>query len=95
MTEERITRTTDTVGNTHTTHIVDDRNTGSGGMGKWVFLLILIAALAVGGYLLTQTNASEVAKDNAVAEAAGDVGNAAGEVGNAARDVADDIAGGD
>lgn len=93
MTEERITETTDASGNTHTTHVVSDRE--SGGSAKWVFLLILVVAIGAAVYFFTQTNASEIAKDNAVAEAAGDVGEAAGQVGEAANDVADSVTGGE
>ena len=59
MTEERITETTDSQGNTHTTHIVHEGGSG-GGAAKWVFLLILVVAVAVGAYVMTQTNASEI-----------------------------------
>ena len=94
MTEERITEHTDAQGNTHTTRVIKDgSSSGSGGGAKWVFLLILVAALAIGGYILAQGNAAEVAKDNAVADAANDVGEAAGNVGEAARDVADGVNG--
>ncbi len=90
MTEERITETTDTHGNTHTTRIITDGDTrgSDGGAAKWVFLLILAIAVAVGAYVMTQTNAAEIAKDNAVAGAAEDVGNAANQVGDAVQDAA-------
>lgn len=85
MTEERITRTTDDTGNTHTTHtVVTDGETRKGGFG-WG-LLILIAVIAIGAFVLfSQMSGAEVAKDNAVADAANDVGDAAGQVGDAAQ----------
>ncbi len=92
MTEERITETTDAQGNMHTTRIISDGDTrNSGGAGKWVFLVILAAAVAIGAYLMTQTNAAEISKDNAVAGAAEDVGEAANQVGDAVQGVADDV----
>ncbi|QUL38861.1 hypothetical protein [Erythrobacter sp. JK5] len=92
MTEERITEHTDAQGNTHTTRTIETGGSG-GGMAKWAFLLILVIALGVGVYLLTQTNSAEIAKDNAIADAASDVGEAAGQVGEAAQDVADSVTG--
>lgn len=94
MTEERITETTDSQGNTHTTHIVHDGSSG-GGAAKWVFLLILVVAIAVGAYVMTQTNASEIQANEAMTEAAQDVGTAAGQVGDAAEDAANAVTGGE
>ena len=96
MTEERITETTDSQGNTHTTRVIRESGSGNagGGFAKWAFLLVLVVALGVGAVLMTQTNTAEIAKDNAVADAANDVGDAAQQVGDAARDVADDVTGG-
>ena len=84
MTEERITEVETPSGNTHTSHTVVDRDRG-GGSG-WVIAIILILALLIGGYFLMRGTNSEVARDNAVAEAAGDVGDAAQKVGDAAED---------
>ena len=84
MTEERITEVETPSGNTHTSHTVVDRDRG-GGSG-WLIAIILILALLIGGYFLMQGTNSEVARDNAVAEAAGDVGDAAKKVGDAAED---------
>ena len=92
MSEERITETTDAQGNTHTTRVVSDGGSG-GGMAKWAFLLVLVIALGVAGFLLTQTNTAEIAKDNAITEAAQDVGEAAQEAGEAARDAAENMGG--
>ena len=88
MTEERITETTDSQGNTHTTHIVHEGSSG-GGAAKWVFLLILVVAIGVGASVMTQTNASEIAANEAITDAAQDVGDAAGQIGEAAEDAAD------
>ena len=48
--------------------------------------LALLIAVVAGVYLFSQSSTSEVAKDNAVAGAAKDVGNAAESVGEAAND---------
>ncbi len=93
MTNERITETTDSQGNTHTTRVISEGGSSSGGSAKWVFLIILVAAIGVGAYLFSQTGAAEIAKDNAIADAANEVGEAAGQVGEAAQDVADTVSG--
>ncbi|MFC0205498.1 hypothetical protein [Novosphingobium soli] len=67
---------------THTTVIHENRSSGSG-MGIIMALILLV--VVIGGIYLFSQN-SEVAKDNAVAEAASDVGNAATKVGDAAQD---------
>lgn len=95
MTEERITRVEDpatgTAHTTHTTVIRDDAPRSGGGMGFAVLVLLLIAAVA--GFFIWQNQAnSEIAANNAVAEAAGDVGAAAQQVGNAAEDAASGVA---
>ena len=84
MTEERITEVETPSGNTHTSHTVVDRRDG-GGAG-WLIAIILILALLIGGYFLMRGSGSEANKDNAIAEAAGDVGDAAQKVGDAAQD---------
>jgi hypothetical protein len=92
MAEERIV-TSETPGSapqaTHTTVIHDSGRSG-GGSG-WFIGLVLVLALIAGAYFLTRMSGSETAKDNAIANAAGDVGSAAKEVGSAARDAADKI----
>jgi hypothetical protein len=85
MTEERITEIETPSGNTHTSHTVVDHEPRRGGSG-WLIAIVLILALLIGGYFLMQGTNSEVARDNAVAEAAGDVGDAAQKVGDAAED---------
>ncbi len=90
MVDERVTTTDDGV----TTERVVERSDSkpdtvyvekSGGGGLLVGLLILIA-LAVGAWFLLAQNNSEVAKDNAMTEAASKVGDAADNVGQAAQD---------
>ena len=93
MTEERTTITTDQTGNTHshtTTYVRDDAPRSSGG-GKWALVLVLVVALLVGGYFMTQMSGAEVAKDNAVADAAGSVGGAADQIGDTVEQVGDSI----
>ena len=84
MADDRITetRTTDPQGNTHTTVTHDPR----GGGGKIALLLVLVLLVAVGVWFFTQQSGAEIAKDNAVADAANQVGEAANQVGDAAQD---------
>lgn len=93
MTEERIT-TVETPGaapqTVHTTVVHDTEGRRGGGSG-WFIGLVLILALIAGVYFFTQMSGAETAKDNAVANAASEVGSAAKEVGGAARDAVDKI----
>jgi flagellar basal body-associated protein FliL len=74
--------------------MADDRTTiietapRSSGAG-WVIAVILIVALVIGVVFFTQRSGSENAKDNAIANAASQVGDAAQKAGNAAQDAAD------
>lgn len=87
MTEERITETETPSGNVHTTHtIMTDDAPRSGGGSGWLIALVLILVAIVGIYVFSQQSDSEVAKDNAIAEAANNVGEAASNVGEAAQD---------
>lgn len=87
MAEERIV-TTETPGTaTHTTVIHDGGRSG-GGSG-WLIGIVLVLALAAGLYFFTQMSGAETAKDNAVANAASEVGSAAKQVGSAAKDAVD------
>lgn len=90
MTEERITETETPTGNVHTTHTVvtDDGPRARSGSGWLIALVVLLVAVA-GIWLFTQQSQSEVAKDNAVAQAADGVADAAGKVGDAAQEVVD------
>jgi hypothetical protein len=101
MVEERITETTDAQGNVVERTI--ERETGAapvtvntapasgGGFGMMMGVLLLFA-LAVGGYFLFANSDSEARKDNAVAEAADNVGAAAEKAGNAVEKAAEKIA---
>lgn len=83
MAEERITEVHTPAGNTHTSHTIVERDERRGGSG-WVIAILLILALLVGGYFLMQGTNASANKDNAIAEAASDVGSAAEKVGSAA-----------
>lgn len=94
MTEERITESRDELGNTHTTHTVvtgeEPRKSSTG----TIVLLLILAALAIGAFVIyNQVSDSEVAANDAVTDAAGQVGEAASEVGGAAQDAVDKIDG--
>lgn len=92
MTEERITEHRDSVGNTHTTHtVVTDGEPRKSGGTSWG-LLIILAVLAIAAvFIFSQMSGAEVAKDNAVAGAADQVGEAAGQVGDAAQNAGDAV----
>jgi flagellar basal body-associated protein FliL len=64
------------------------RSSGAG----WVIAVVLIVALAIGVMFMMQRSGSENAKDNAIANAASQVGNAAQKAGNAAEGAADNAA---
>lgn len=59
----------------------------SGGSG-WIIALVLVVALIVGIVFFTRMSSTETAKDNAITNAAQDVGQAARTVGDAAQDAA-------
>ena len=92
MAEERITEIETPSGNTHTSHTIVDRDGGSRGGAGWLIAIVLVLALLIGGYFLMQSTGSDVAKDNAIAGAAQDIGNAAQQVGDAAQDAANNVA---
>ena len=83
--EERITEVETPSGNTHTSHTVVDRDGDRGGGSGWVIAIVLVLALLIGGYFLMRSSNSDVVKDNAIAGAAKDIGNAAEQVGDAAQ----------
>jgi len=91
--EERITETRTPDGDTHTTHteIIREEPRRSGGAG-WGIVIVLVLAVVIGAFFLMQGNSAEVAKDNAIADAATNIGSAAQSVGNAADKAADSIA---
>lgn len=91
MTEERITQVETPSGEVHTTHtVITDDAPRRGGSG-WLIALVLVAAAVVAFYLFSRPSESEVARDNAVAEAANSVSEAAGAVGEAAKDAGDAV----
>lgn len=87
MAEQRTTEIETPSGNTHTHTTVITDSPRSGGMGKWVMLLVLLVIAGLAFVAFTQMGDAEIAKDNAVADAAESVGNAAENVGEAAQDV--------
>ncbi|AKM09736.1 hypothetical protein [Croceicoccus naphthovorans] len=92
MVEERITETRTPTGDTHThTEIIHDAPERSRGGAGWVIAIVLIVALVIGVFFFMNNNSAEVAKDNAVADAANSVGNAAESVGDAADAATDRI----
>ena len=91
MTEERIVETRTPTGDTHTHTTVITDEPRSGGGGKWALLLVILVLAVVGIWAFSQMGSAEVAKDNAIADAATEVGNAAGQVGDAAQDAADSV----
>lgn len=93
MTEERITETTDTAGNTQTTHTIVTEGGRSGGGTNWLLIMLVLGVAFVGLLFLSQTNSSEVAKDDAIAAAANEVGEAANQVGEAAQDAGEAVEG--
>ena len=91
MVEERITQVETPSGDTHTHTTVVTDAPRSGGGATWLIVLLLVVIAAVAVFYLSGMSGSEVAKDNAVAEAADNVGNAAQQVGDAAQDAADSV----
>lgn len=102
MIEERITETTDTQGNVVERTIERDTgpaavtvntapSTGSSGGSGALIAIVLLFVIAVGGYFMFANSDSEVRKDNAVAEAAENVGAAAEKAGTAVEKAAEEI----
>jgi hypothetical protein len=90
MTEERIveTRGPDGAIHTHTTVVTDGRSERRGGAGTVILLIVAAIVVLAAIWAFSNMSGAEVAKDNAVANAAGEVGEAAGAVGDAAQDAA-------
>ena len=73
----------------HTTIIRE----GSSGSGMGIFLAVIPLIAIIGGiYIFNRNSASEDTRNNAVAEAARNVGNAATKAGNAAENAANNTA---
>ena len=70
------------------TVIVTDGGRRGGSGGTWFIAIVLLIALVAGIFIFSRTSGSEAAKDNAIANAAGQIGSAAEQVGNAAQDAA-------
>jgi flagellar basal body-associated protein FliL len=90
MTEERIVETRGPEGttHTHTTVVTDGRGERRSGAGTVILLIVAAIVVLAAIWAFTNMSGAEVAKDNAIADAAGEVGAAAGEVGEAAQDAA-------
>lgn len=108
MIEERITERTDADGNVIETTIERNDgvapgvahgaapvtvNTAPASGGFGFIAVILLLALVIGGYFLFANNQSANKKDDAVAEAADNVGAAAKKVGNSVEKAVDKIDG--
>lgn len=101
MTEERHTEVNSPDGRVHThTTIIRDEPPDKSGMSGWFVMFVVLLAVVGAIYAFTQMGGAEVAKDNAIAEAANSVGNAAdevgqaaGEMGSAAQDAVDNVTG--
>lgn len=72
------------------TIIVTDSGRRGGG-GSWLIGIVLLIAVIAGIYVFTRNSGSEAVKNNAIANAADQVGDAAQQVGNAAQDAADTL----
>lgn len=85
MVEERVTTVESPAGQqsapVHTTVITDDRSRG--GSPGWFVGIVILLALIAGIYFFTGMSNSETAKDNAIANAASEVGTAANKAGTA------------
>jgi uncharacterized protein HemX len=88
MTDEIRTTTHETTRPGDTTII---RETRTGGGGGWAIAIVLVLALIAGIWFFSRTSSSEAAKDNAITNAANNVGEAARDVGAAAQDAADNV----
>ncbi|GFE76457.1 MULTISPECIES: hypothetical protein [Novosphingobium] len=75
---------------TTTTTIIRERGSSGGATGI-VMALILLVVVAGGIYLFSKGTQSETAKDEAITEAANNVGAAADKVGDAAQDAANGV----
>lgn len=91
MVEERVTEVETPSGNTHTHTTVVSDGGGRGSGATWLIVLLLIVVAGVAIWFFSGMSGSETAKDNAIAEAAGDVGDAAQKAGDAAQDAADNL----
>ncbi len=91
MTEERTTTYETPDGGSHTTTIVTDVPSRSRGAGMWLVAIVLLVAVIGGLFVFSELGGAEAAKDNAIANAAEQVGTAASQVGEAADQAADSL----
>lgn len=54
-------------------------------------MLVVVLALIVGAYFVSQMSGAEIAKDNAITNAANEVGDAANQVGEAAQEAGEAV----
>ena len=89
MTEEHITTTNiqDGQTQTHTTVVRD----GGGSGNTWLIALLALVAIGLAIWAFSAFGTAEVAKDNAVAGAAEEVGQAAEQIGDAAQEVGEAV----
>jgi len=73
------------------TTVVHEVRSGGGSGAGWVIALLLVLALVAGFWFFSQSNTSEARKDNAIANAAQNVGAAAEDVGQAAKDASRNV----
>jgi uncharacterized membrane protein len=90
MAEERVT-TYETPSGTNTTTVIHEGPARSSNGAGWLFGLVLLIAVLAAVYFMVIRNDSGTAKDNAIANAATEVGTAAKQVGNAAQDAANSL----
>ena len=86
MVEERVTEVRSPDGDTHTHTTVVSDGGRSGGGGVFLIALLIIVALVIGVWALNKWGGAEANKDNAIANAANQVGDAAQD---AAKNAAD------
>lgn len=73
----------------HETTIIHERS--SSGAGGWLVAIVLVLALILGIWFFGQANDSRIARDNAITNAANNVGEAAKDVGAAAENAAQNV----
>lgn len=73
----------DSDGNPNTTHTTVIRESSGGGGAGWLIAIVLLIAVGAGIYFVSRGQDSTVAKNDAIAGAAKDVGSAANKVGDA------------
>jgi hypothetical protein len=90
MVEERVT-TYETPADRNTTTVIHEGPARSSSGAGWLFGIVLLIAVLAVVYLMVSRSDSEAVKDNAIANAASEVGDAASKVGTAAENAADNL----